>query len=198
MGLTHVSVPSAGDSNQGAGMAYSEAALRELLDEREISRSILDLARAQDRRDWDLVLAAYHPDAIDDHGGVLGPLPVKQFLEAARVGAPQLFQNTAHIISAIRIDVDGDVARVESRISHRHIYVPDDDGKTKVGNGEGRYIDRFERRDGVWKIAYRRWILDISYVVAEDMTAEFDFAPEHMGTHDKTDPSYFGPETPFA
>ena len=33
------------------------------------------------------------------------------------------------------------------------------DGAVLMG-GSGRYIDRFERRDGVWKIALRRLVID--------------------------------------
>ena len=48
------------------------AALRRLLDEREIADIVLRYCRGIDRMDRDLVLACYHPDAVDVHGSFEG------------------------------------------------------------------------------------------------------------------------------
>jgi len=45
-----------------------------LLDRQEIEDILIGYARGADRADVDLIRAAYHADAIEDHGGVyVGP-----------------------------------------------------------------------------------------------------------------------------
>ena len=49
-------------------------AIQALLDKQAITDVINLYLRGADRADIDLIAAAYHPDAIEDHGGVFkGP-----------------------------------------------------------------------------------------------------------------------------
>ena len=52
-----------------------------------------------------------------------------------------------------------DVARVSSYV-HAYHPVKDDEGKDRLLIFAGRYLDRFERRDGDWKIAARKVMSD--------------------------------------
>jgi hypothetical protein len=172
------------------------ADLQRIIDEAAITRLIVDLASAQDRLDADVMAASYHDDAIDNHG-VLGAKPASELIPWAMESLPKLFSATSHNVGAIRIALDGDVASTETRIDHVHVYHPDADGRVKIGRGGGRYIDKIERRDGnTWKIADRLLVHDWSYVV-EDTRPEFDMSGS-QGRRGKSDPSYFGVDTPLA
>jgi hypothetical protein len=43
--------------------------LKQLLNKERIKDNLVSYCRGVDRREWDLVREAYHPDAYDDHGG---------------------------------------------------------------------------------------------------------------------------------
>jgi hypothetical protein len=125
-----------------------ETKVRELSDRQEILDCLHRYCRAVDRFDRELLLSVYHPDAVDDHG--------------AFVGSPQAFVDWAlgyhaehqlshhHMIFNPTIDLQGDVA-------HSEVYwLFFGENKTKPNTlAIGRYLDRFERRDGRWAIAAR-------------------------------------------
>lgn len=125
--------------------------LERLIARQEIADVIYRYARGIDRMDFDLVRGCYHPDAYDDHGAFKGS--VDEFLAAA---APFLARWTAtqHFMGNMLIEIDGEQARAET---YAVAYHRREDGH---GNGKDdvmgiRYVDRFERRHGAWKIAYR-------------------------------------------
>jgi hypothetical protein len=120
-------------------------------DEQAVSRVISTVARAIDRLDFELLESCYHPDAADErHGRVR---PIAEFLEWVR---PILrgMQSTMHALSTQLIDVDGDVAHAETYCTARHVAAAED-GSTRVWFAYVRYVDRLERRDGVWRIQRR-------------------------------------------
>src|SRR5690606_25918783 len=64
-----------------------------------------------------------------------------------------------HNLDNITIERDGDRANVESYFS---AWVPDagTNGSTVLSHVIGRNLDRFERRDGRWKISQRLVVVD--------------------------------------
>lgn len=127
----------------------------ELLARAAITDVLLCYAKGADRGDIDLIAAAYHDDAIEDHGGTfLGP--AAEYLRGmARVlpNAPRM----THMVTNIIIEVAGRTARVESywlTFSRREGTEPFDSLTM------ARILDKFEDRGGhgsnVWKIAHRR------------------------------------------
>ena len=63
-----------------------------------------------------------------------------------------------HLLGTSFIDFEGDIAYVETYIwTFLRVQADGRDLDTFTG---GRLIDRFERRDGAWKIAHRRTIFD--------------------------------------
>ena len=126
--------------------------LQRLLDERAIHRRLLDYCRGIDRGDAELVASVYHPDATDDHGRFKG-LGV-EFADYAIDRLSDRYEVTMHSISNTIIDFAGpDVAYAESHVCARHLRR--DEGGPLLETFGGRYVDRFERRDGEWKIADR-------------------------------------------
>ena len=111
--------------------------------------------RGVDRNDLALLASAYHPDAEVAYGMFAGPARAfAEYLIGAMAGAPV----TLHRTSNMRVRVAGDRARSESYVI-AYMRGPDEgtDYQRLVG---GRYLDRHERRDGVWKIAHRTYLLD--------------------------------------
>lgn len=128
--------------------------------EREITRVILRYARGSDRKDLELMRSAYHPDAVDRHGPSNGS--VDQFLEWAR-GHHEKYEVMIHMQGSPQIELHGDVALVETyclifqKLKPELTYA----GSIDIGVFIAcRYVDRFECRNGEWKIAERNVVYD--------------------------------------
>ena len=138
-----------------------EARLRLLEDRQAIHDVIVRYCRGVDRSDPQLVMAAFHDDAIDNHFGVI--LPFREAigtLKAARSGGGSPSKTTSmHNICNVLIEVDGDIARCESYVIVI-VRIPQD-GPAVDWMHAGRYVDRFERRKGEWRIAYRTVVYDL-------------------------------------
>jgi hypothetical protein len=122
-----------------------------LIARQEIADVLCRYCRGIDRLDLELVRSCYHPDAYDDHGTVRGS--VDEFLAGAASFLPQ-FAATMHFLGNMLIEVDGAVARAETYAVAYHRLEPDE-GSGKDDIWGLRYVDRFERRDGEWRIAHR-------------------------------------------
>lgn len=128
-----------------------ETDLALLLDERAISRVVHGFCLAVDARDMDAVRACYWPEAIDDHDFVTGgPEVLVEWLERT---LPR-HVSTMHHLGALQIDVEGEVATAVSTVMAVHVGTPVDDPRRNFV-AAGRYHDRFERRDGQWRIIHR-------------------------------------------
>jgi ketosteroid isomerase-like protein len=152
-------------------------ALRELLDRERLFELVTRYCRAIDRIDEELLFSCYHPDATQDHGAYKGAIPglVAHLRGRALDSAKGPFQ---HILSNCRFELDGDLAYGESYLCT--VMTGDDGGQLL---SFGRYVDRFERRDGEWRIAHRQVIIDVP-------RAGMDTSPFVRGYRDRRDPSY--------
>jgi hypothetical protein len=159
--------------------------VRYLRDRLEILDCVNLYCRGLDRLDPDLIESAYHPDAIDNHYDFIGRR--EKFVPYA-IKVESGLEATHHGISSHNCTIDGDVAHAES---YAHWFLRKAGG-TIASIGSGRYIDRFERRDGQWKIARRQILMDSNFEV--DGSAwnrnESWFV---VGTRDREDPSYRRP-----
>ncbi|MEZ4331736.1 MAG: nuclear transport factor 2 family protein [Myxococcota bacterium] len=136
----------------------------EAADRAAILRQLVRYCRGVDRRDLELVRSTYHPDAYDDHGHYKGD--VEGFLAFVAKEVHARFRTTMHKLGQSRIELEGDVARVETYAICHHVVA-----ESEVAPGPERtrdvadlvmgirYLDRFERRGGTWRIARRalRW-----------------------------------------
>ena len=134
----------------------TEADLRAMMDRAAIERVLFDYCSGIDRCDEELLRSVYHPGAYDDHGVFKGD--AGDFVTFALDSLRTMDLATQHLVSNIRIDLDGDTARVESYLVARH--VRDTDGGRQLLTFGGRYLDGFDRRGGVWKIAHRLVVVD--------------------------------------
>ncbi len=134
-------------------MTEASDELARLLAERAIARVLAGYARGIDRVDLDLVRSCYWPDATDDHGGYSGGVDGFVSFVAAALAR---FERTNHFLGNVLIDVDlgSGVARAETYCVAYHRYT-DGDGRPTDMTAGLRYVDRFERRLGEWRIARR-------------------------------------------
>jgi len=146
-------------------------------------QALLDLVfrycRGIDRRDPDLLRTVYHPDAVDDHGGMFCG-GVDEFIEQVPVHL-EPFSVTTHMVGNALFDIDGNDAYGETYVLATH--VPRDDPLNPIVVS-GRYLDHFQRRDGEWRILKRSTVGDWTNIAG-------GMDPEgRKGQPDRTDCSY--------
>ncbi len=160
----------------------------ELLARAQIHEALLRYCRGLDRVDMALVRSAFHTDAWIDFPESLHIGGVEGFFDFLSAEMPR-FDRTMHFLGNSLIDFDGPrVAHVETylnadhRGSERHHWKG---GQVKLW---GRYLDRFEERDGVWLIARRRLVVDWMYRYPAD--GWFDDHPDaSVDLRDGSDPT---------
>jgi ketosteroid isomerase-like protein len=169
--------------------SIDEIALRELLDRQQILDCIHRYCRGVDRFDRELVLSVYHPDAIDDHGIFVGS--PTQFVEWAFAYHAEHQRATHHVVTNHTCELDGDTAHTETYWIFS--------GINKAGPPSihfGRYLDRFERRNGRWAIAARACLSEWHAALGElPMPAEYQALLDGSGksARDRSDSSYERP-----
>lgn len=167
-----------------------ERKLRHLVDRQEIHDVILRYCRGVDRLDRELILSAYHSDAIDDHGlFVGGPEAFAAYFSAFHASQQSA---TQHIVTNHSCELDGDTAHCETY----WLFAAMNREGPALSLGGGRYIDRMERRGGRWAIAQRKCLYDW-----QGVPGDYDLGPEQVkamlgagpATRDRQDPSYERP-----
>lgn len=130
------------------------APLQALLDREAIRDCLFRYCRGIDRADEPALRSAYWEDATDCHGAWNGSAQgfIAQALQRLRQGGRRV-----HQVNNIAIALHGDVAAVES--SFFALQAPAD-APAKRTLLCGRYLDRFERRAGEWRIAARTVVYD--------------------------------------
>jgi len=162
--------------------------MHELIAKQEIYEVVCRYSRGIDRLDMELVRDCYHPDAIDHHSGFTGG--VDEFLIWAADSLRKM-DGTMHTICNQLVELHGDVALAETyaHTSHwtRRPTAPSQNAVTGT-----RYIDRFEKRDGVWRIA-ERWATR-SWIRTEQDGVQIaeDASAGPVGRRDRLDPLYLG------
>ena len=176
---------SGADAGQPTGSRAHDAAVRELLDKEEIREALLRYCRGVDRMDNELIRSFYHDDAQEHHGGYRGESP-DDFITYAdeRSGT---FAATSHFVTNHSIELVGEVAFSEAYVLVVH-HGEDQDGPLEAVFG-GRYVDRFERRDGQWKVTDRVVVHDWSRV---DRIEPWERAPMFVqGLRSRDDVAYW-------
>jgi len=152
--------------------------------------AIIDLAalymRGLDRLDEALVAGQFWPEARCEYGIFSGgPADFAAFCMAALKD----HQRNHHLLGQHLIDFTGhDTAYGEVYYQAYH-RIFDEAGAPRDLFIAGRYVDRYERRGGVWKIAYRSELVD--WVRDDPATdAMVAVAPFIMGQRKPDDPLY--------
>lgn len=126
-----------------------------LADKQEIYELSCTYMRGQDRLDPEAHRSVFWDDAWCSYGIYEGD--PDGFVEFAQ-NALRPHRANHHLIGQVLIEVDGDEAFGEVYYQAFHRLGDDDAARDLFISG--RYVDRYERRGGVWKIAYRCELVD--------------------------------------
>lgn len=158
------------------------AAISALLDKQAIAGQLFNYCRAVDRLDIALGHQVFHDDATADYGADLfqgSGRGVIDFICASHLHTV----NHSHQICNSIVALDGEHAGSETYF-HSATRIMADDKLIQI-RVYGRYLDRWERRDGRWAIIARKTIFDF------DETRDVMLTERHeQGARDRTDPSY--------
>jgi hypothetical protein len=166
-------------------MSSQSQRLQVLLDKQEITEQIYRYARSMDRLDETLGKNCFWPEAKADYGSQMYQGTGYGFVEMC-MAAHSHFTSHSHQFSNILIALDGDRAQSET-YGDVTLRRNGENGQLIDSRNLGRYIDRWERRDGNWRISDRQFLLDFDQS-GPAIGALF----ETTGRRDQTDPSYFG------
>ena len=148
-------------------------AVARLADRHEILDRLGRYARGVDRRDWEAVRSTFFADAVDEHGDFTGTRD--EFIDWIRE-RHATFEKSTHFLGNCVMDFLSDsraivetyfIAKLElgpTAGGHREMLAGAEaaSGKNLLVTVTGRYADRFEKRDGEWRVARRITIFDFS------------------------------------
>lgn len=158
-----------------------------MLDKFTLHELVLTYCRAVDRRDYALLATLYHDDAIDDHGGMFCG-SAKDYI-AWLPSMQSHFEAMRHDITNALFAVDGNDANGELYTIAYHRTPPGSKAREIIIGG--RYLDRYQKRDGVWRFLHRSLVFD--WKETRRLPAETDADVSDGVAHgrpDGDDPSY--------
>ncbi|HKT72552.1 MAG TPA: nuclear transport factor 2 family protein [Steroidobacteraceae bacterium] len=143
-----------------SGTPVSAETIFQIVDEVRSRQQIQDQlhtwTRGADRIDLELMQSAFHPGANINYGYSNGP--VEEFLPWVVKFHSEDLVATSHVIGNVLVKLDGEQATSEAGVYCCLRY------KGREGLGDlivaGRYVDKWARRSGVWRIFDRTSILD--------------------------------------
>ncbi len=152
----------------------------------DIETKLLAYTRGIDRLDGELIATAFHPEASLEGYGRPGVTSIEAFIERALPSLRDGYRTTQHRISNITIEEREDHVATETYVLAFHVRSAAD-GADQLATFNGRYIDRFEERNGEWRIVHRHLRIEWSKIEAlgEPMPGAYI-----EGTRDTGDISY--------
>lgn len=159
------------------------AAVRTLSDRLAIRDTVHRYCRGVDRHDVEMMNSIFYADGIDNHGDVL--CYRHEFAGWGNGLHEKVSVAHGHYITTQLIRLDGDEAQAESYV----VFVLKRKDGTTIHVGGARYLDRLERRAGLWRIVLRRTVMEWRCDFAQDRPAE-RLAALPTGSWERRDPSY--------
>jgi len=173
-----------------------------IADRMQIQDVMYRWCRAVDRLDYDGIRAVFHPDAVDRHGPFNGDVDgLVAWIRERHAKIPFSMHQISNILIEFARD---DVALVETYVRTVQRYPADakanlaqlsggaagSDGRAADLFTCSRYVDKFERRNGEWRIAQRNLIQDWKQIVDVPDDAPAPKEGWLAGRRDVSDPLY--------
>lgn len=141
-------------------MPATETMLQQMLDEFALRKLVHTYCRAVDRGDFAALRDLYHHDAVDAHGEV-STGSVERLLNTLQASRAYI-RSMQHNVTTVNFVVDDNRAEGEIYTIATHTFGSGDrDVDVIVG---GRYLDKYEKRDDIWKIVERTIVTDWAHV----------------------------------
>lgn len=166
--------------------ATAPDALARLLDRQALLDLVTAYFRGVDRCDFELLRSLYHPDAIDDHGELFCG-PADAYVDWLGEVLPRL-DATLHHMGSAAFALDGDRAEGEVQVMGYHRTKPPEPLREIFT--AGRYLDVYERREGVWRFRKRTMVNDWVHTRPLNQADYDEFHTGHKGRNGEGDPSY--------
>lgn len=158
------------------------AGLDRLLAEAALNRLVRTYSRAVDRRDFVLLRSLYDENGQDSHGHSFHG-SADDYIAFVQQ-ALSIYSTTTHYVVSALFEIDGEQASGEVHKLNQHQTLTGDDVITG-----SRSLDRYIRRDGVWRFLSRHVVLDWSrQMPAQPATDPAASSP--AGQIGADDPSY--------
>jgi hypothetical protein len=141
--------------------------MREVIARQDIQDCLSRIARGSDRFDRDLFVSGFHPDAVISTGNHSSSRE-ETFEDGKAMHDDGTFA-TLHCLSNLTCEIDGDTAHVETY----YIYAARNRDETNWA-AAGRYIDQFEKRDGLWAITFRHLLMEWTGKMQPNAIAMFE------------------------
>ncbi len=168
------------------------ARFEQMLDRQDIFDCLQRISRGIDRFDREMFLSGYHPDAVIDAGALVGD-PARVYESGAALHEEGQV-STLHNLMNHYCEIEGKTAHTETYFE----YV----GRNRDGSNwaaGGRYLDRLERRDGEWRVAFRMTIMEWSGTTPGNEVPLFegvdDVYANGTPSRSREDPAYRRPLT---
>jgi hypothetical protein len=145
-------------------------------DRSEIEDLLLRYCRGVDRKDSALILACFHEDAVEEHGGFRGP--IRDFVQQLVEPAYAVFDGMMHFVTNQLIEFQSpDVAVGEALVfswARRRGQLPGPG--CEIEFLAGRFATKYERRpeSPTWKISRRTLLLEFG----ESREMNYKFPPD--------------------
>lgn len=123
---------------------------QELSDREAVREVALRYSHGVDRLDGDCMKSAYWPDAIDDHGSFVGN--AWEFVDRCMASHVR-WRATMHCVFNHQIELEDDGVHARGEIYNVSFLFRGDMPTTETWYG--RYLDRYEKRAGEWRIVHR-------------------------------------------
>lgn len=172
---------------QAAGGTTMQDQLATLAARQEIADVLNRYARGWDRLDEAALRSCFFDDATHQHGAFKGRS--QDFITASLPVVARL-KGCTHVISNVMVEVVGDRAVAECYFfsHHRRMNAAGTDEEDRFL--QGRYLDRFERRGGAWRIAHRRGLHNWERVEARADQTLAAAPAEQLSQRKPDDPLY--------
>jgi ketosteroid isomerase-like protein len=129
-----------------------DAAIAELLDERDIVAVALRYCRALDTKDWAKLATVFLPDATADLSSGTNLVGLDAIVGRIRTALEHL-DDSQHLVGNHEVTVDGDTATHRCYLQAQHIRKAATGGPNYIV--AGRYEDTLTRTAEGWRIAHR-------------------------------------------
>jgi SnoaL-like domain len=147
-------------------------------DRNDLRELVVLYSRCVDRRDLVFLRTLFHSDATMDYGEGYNVGSIDEWLEKAAATLKN-YGVTQHQVTSSFFRFSGDQAEGETYFTAYHVLNPRP-GFHMFG---GRYLDRFERRNHVWRFIHRNGVTDWDH-------PHDGFPRKLVGKVDRSDPSY--------